>query len=134
MIKVFAYGTVRPGGHNYRRVSKGIVNLIRHCTTEGRIYSLTHFGGYPLARFDEEGTVHGDILIYENQSSPGFRYLCNMEIGAGYSLQPIQVSQLDDNQRVVEVHDCFAFQYEGSPNPDYLIESGDWNDFAMVDR
>lgn len=92
--------------------------VTKDCTTEGRVYFVSGSQGYPVAKFDEEGRITGDIL-WCDPSHPDYEATVNMETHAGYVLQEIEVLT-DDG-----VQESFGFHYRGTPRG-ALIQSGDW--------
>jgi gamma-glutamylcyclotransferase (GGCT)/AIG2-like uncharacterized protein YtfP len=116
---VFVFGTLRPGDYNHDRFG-GIKEVIRNVTVPGRLYHAIPNRGriYPGARFDEEGTIIGDILVYESGCNE-LEHVVRMEIGAGYSIFPVTATT-EDGESIL----CIAFQYERPHGA--LIPSGDW--------
>lgn len=118
-IPIFVYGTLRPSEYNFRRTG-GAVKVDWNMRANGRLYHAFKAPErmYPGARFDEEGTIVGDVLWYKEGSS-ALRSVVAMEIGAGYSMVEIKVENADGEHMEV-----YAFQYE-RPHGE-RIESGDW--------
>lgn len=117
-IPVFVYGTLRPGDYNHDRFPGGVVQIINDCSASGRLYhAFKDHRGYPGAHFDEEGTIVGDILVYDDESR-AFQSVVSMELGAGYEVRQIKVNTPNG------VIEAIGFHYL-QPHGD-LIESGDW--------
>lgn len=120
LLPVFSYGSLRPGDYNHDRFPGGVKKVDRNFRTRGRLYhAFTRPGRvYPGARFDEVGTIVGDVLWYE-QGSEALHSVVRMELGAGYSLVEIKVEN-DQGESLL----ALGFQYE-MPHGS-RIESGDW--------
>lgn len=130
-LSLFTYGTLRPGGRNYDEGLFQGVTHIPNVTVEGRLFHSAHFSpahpGFPGARFDRHGTIHGDIFVFDllTLDQVGLWYgILNMECGARYT--PVYV-RASVGSRVREV---VSFRYDGPEGEE--IESGDW--FTEVPR
>lgn len=117
-MRCFVYGTLRPGDYNHERV--GGSTDARRATASGRLYCVFPSGGYPGAKFQEEGTIVGDVVYFGHKRWP---FIMDMETGAGYSLVEIPVTYEDGSVETMR-----AFQYDRQPDGPW-IESGDWFDF-----
>lgn len=119
LIPVFVYGTLRVGQYNFGVVRKAVRNIAENCKANGSIYFFGGRRGYPIAKFDEDGEILGDVL-WCDPSHPGYDRMMQMELGAGYESREIEVRNPDG-----EVIECIAFQYLGTPKGEW-IQSGDW--------
>ena len=120
MIPVFVYGTLRPGDYNHGRWGLAEDNVMRGVTAPGALYHVSPWSRvYPCAKFDEEGTITGDILFFE-EGSDHLAGIDRMEIGAGYEVREGVVTLPDGKEMK-----CQAYHYvRKAPGP--RIESGDW--------
>ena len=64
-LSVFVYGTLKPGGYYWPKFCEGKVSSVTPAKIRGTLYDL-HLG-YPGARLEGEGWVHGFILSFDNQ-------------------------------------------------------------------
>lgn len=119
LIPVFVYGTLRIGEGNYEWAKEAVRHEVTNCTTPGRIYFCGSSLSYPVAKFEEEGTIKGDLLWFD-PDHPVFGQVVDMEIHAGYVVQEIEVIDGDGDS-----HEALGFQYVRQPLGD-LIPSGDW--------
>lgn len=115
LIGMFVYGTLRPGAYN---AWYNAARVDRNCVAQGRIYFVQGSYGYPVAKFDEEGEIVGDVLWLDPEGDDYFS-ICQMEQGAGYEIRNILVQKGSVVTRVQ------AWHYIGNPRGK-LIESGDW--------
>lgn len=115
----FVYGTLRVDGWNFGIADSGCVAFVENCTARGRVYFVSRDRGYPVAKFDEEGTIVGDLLVLDRESR-SYRHIALMEEGAGYELRKISVT-LPDGQEIEAEAWHFIYRPAG-----YLIESGNW--------
>ena len=119
---MFVYGTLRPGHVNYGMLEGAVKNSMRSGTATGRLYHV--YGGddewpiYPVARFDEEGTIVGDLLEVD-PSNRHVQAVQRMELGAGYLVQSIEVTTADGPVQALAWH----YPHETGDR----IVSGDWN-------
>lgn len=111
----FFYGTLRVGAYNARYDAK---RIDRNCIAQGRIYFVQDSHGYPVAKFDEEGEIVGDVVWLDPEGDDYFS-ICQMEKNAGYEIRNILVQKGPVVTRVQ------AWHYIGKPRGK-LIESGDW--------
>lgn len=117
-VPVFVYGTLRVGEGNYSWCADAVVEVREDCTTQGRIYDH----GYPVAKFDEQGTIKGDVLWFD-PTHRAYERVCRMEFGAGYGMVEIKA----EDSETGEVIPCWGFHYMHMPRG-ALIESGDWRE------
>ncbi|NJK28417.1 MAG: gamma-glutamylcyclotransferase [Coleofasciculaceae cyanobacterium SM2_3_26] len=64
MLKVFVYGTLKPGKPNYCRYCEGKIIGLREATARGQLFYLPQLG-YP-AMMRGEGSVRGVVLHFED--------------------------------------------------------------------
>lgn len=119
LIPVFVYGTLRVGHGNHSWAIEAVRHYVTDVTAEGAIYFVGPYGGYPVAKFDEPGTILGDIL-WMDAGHPTYREVVRMEIGAGYELRTVAVSTDEGEVK------CQAFHYIRRPGGPQ-IPSGDWS-------
>lgn len=116
LIGIFVYGTLRPGSYNHWYEEEGVDP---NCTARGRLYFVHGHSGFPVADFDEEGVIVGDV-IWLRDDSQDFQDICNMELGAGYTLRDIEVTDAEGS-----TYTAYAWHYpqklRGKRIPD-----GDW--------
>ena len=127
-LKVFVYGTLKPGEINYQRYCKGKVQSEISAIARGILYSLPV--GYP-AMTEGEGKVRGFILSFNNS-----KILDSLDRLEGY--QANRESSLNEYyRRMVAIYNledeyldkAWAYfmipakvkQYQGS-----IIKSGNW--------
>ena len=116
LVPMFVYGTLRPGSYNAWYASD---RVDRDCTVNGRIYFVSREGGYPVAKLDEEGTIHGDVIWLEDDSDD-YAAICAMEEGAGYTSRWVEVVDSEGQS-----YEAWAWHYDYEPGGRW-IESGDW--------
>lgn len=120
MIPVFVYGTLRPGDYNHSRHGLDEDNVVRGVTAPGALYHVSSsYKAYPCAKFDQCGTIIGDILFFE-EGSRDLERIDRMEEGAGYEIREVIVTLPDGSQMK-----CQAYHYVRDPRGP-RIESGDW--------
>lgn len=120
LVPVFVYGTLRYGEGNFHWCADAVKAVEKDCTASGAIYfAWTGKSTYPVARFDERGTILGDILWFDRYD-PLYDRVVEMEQGAGYISVPVKVTAPDG-----AVYVCDAFHYCRTPQGE-KITSGDW--------
>lgn len=120
MIALFVYGTLRVGEGNYRWVERHLeYPPLEGCLADGSMHHVWgEWAGFPVVKFDEPGTVWGDLLFMDS-SSEVFAEIAWMEEGAGYVLRQVPVLT-PDNELVA----ALGWHY---PRPaGRRIASGDW--------
>lgn len=125
---MFVYGTLRPGHGNYTMLEGAVLSDMKEGTTKGRLYHV-HGGTdawpiYPVARFDEEGTIVGALLEVD-ASNRHVMAVQRMELGAGYLAQTVEVTTTDG-----EKVQALAWHYPHTTGP--RIESGDWESLFEI--
>ncbi len=129
-MKVFVYGTLKPGGKYYHLYCAGKTIKEEKCWTYGNIYSLSL--GYP-AMTKGNGKVHGYLLTF-----PDAKALVNLDKLEGY--QENRQRELNDYQR----EKITIYDYDNNPIKDVwtyfmdkdkidyfqgvLVASGNWKD------
>lgn len=84
---VFVYGTLKPGGKYWPVFCEGKTTSVTPAKIRGRLYDL-HVG-YPGLRRDEDGWVHGFVLVVPDPAD--FRRIDELE---GYSPdQPVELNE-----------------------------------------
>lgn len=120
LVPIFVYGTLRMGYDNYQWASNAVKFAVPDCITNGRIYFLDRTRGYPVAKFDEEGQIVGDVLFFDPTHTE-YKVVVRMEEGAGYLMR--EIVAVDE---FGTTYDCFGFHYRYVPRGDF-IASGDWS-------
>lgn len=115
-MKCFVYGSLRVGDYNADRF--GPPGEVRLATAKGALYHVSPYTRvYPVAKFDEEGIIIGEVRDFPAQEWKNIVY---MEEGAGYKLWPVVVAYEDGTFEAV-----VGWHYIRRPlGP--LVESGDW--------
>lgn len=119
-VPIAVYGTLRIGQGNHQWSRPAVIKEVQDVTIKGRIYFA--FGGrsgYPVAKLDEDGIIHADLLWWDYRHSD-YIAMHRMERGAGYELRPAEVT-LPGGESV----NAFAWHYLHPPRGK-LIRSGDW--------
>lgn len=119
LIPVFVYGTLRIGEGNYLWAREAVRHETPDVTTKGRIYFVRSRITFPVAKFERDGTIKGDLLWFDPEH-PVFSEVVDMEVGAGYVVQEIEV---EDTRG--DTHEALGFQYLMEPQGDW-IQNGDW--------
>lgn len=119
MINAFVYGTLRIGMNNYQWASGDVIDEIPNVTTTGGLYFVGPMGGFPVAKLDEPGLIHGDLLTYPEDSFDWQR-IYSMEAGAGYRLVEITVKT-----KAGELIPAVAWHFCHNPGG-LKIPDGDW--------
>lgn len=117
-MRVFVYGTLRPRGALHSSWARGTEIVAQGATAPGALYHVSPHKSYPVAKFDEEGTIIGDILDFDEEDWEEVR---GMEVGAGYEVREIEA--VADNV----TYSCVAFQYRHDPRGP-KITTGDYFD------
>lgn len=124
-IPLFVYGTLRVGERLHDYYSDGIVKIRKEATTRGVLYFPGH-RSFPGARFDEDGTMIGDLLWYP-MSAPRFLSVVGMELSAGYELVKVSVTY---DRKTGHPHrktiDAVAFQHRGIEHDDEPVPGNNW--------
>lgn len=125
-IPLFVYGTLRDGGRLHYGYAEGIRKIRHEAQANGVLYFPGH-RGFPGARFDEDGTMIGDLLWYPIEAET-FHSVIRMELGAGYSLVAVQATYNRPTGRPHrKVIEALAFQHDHS-GPHYeRVPGNDWN-------
>jgi gamma-glutamylcyclotransferase (GGCT)/AIG2-like uncharacterized protein YtfP len=91
-------------------------------TTAGRLYHLDNRADpvYPLADFDEEGTIVGDLFEVPLEQ---FEPLARMELRAGYELRTVTVRTARGDRDAQVFH--WPHEQRG-----FHIEEGDWRRYV----
>lgn len=109
-VPMFFYGTLRKTGYNHGRFNEVDVKIRQDATTPGQLYFPGH-RMYPGARFDEEGTIVGDLMWYP--IAHPLVSIFGMEIGAGYTAEIVPVTYEKRSRPRRKTIDAISFQYEG---------------------
>lgn len=120
IIPLFVYGTLQPRAWNFRVIEDAVVSFRQEVTIRGGLYFVgSRTDGYPVAKLDEKGTIHGTLLIVDT-STLAFDRAHSMEISSGYEPRWVPASLDDRTLRVT------AYHYLHKPG--LKIESGCWED------
>jgi gamma-glutamylcyclotransferase (GGCT)/AIG2-like uncharacterized protein YtfP len=121
MKYIAVYGSLRPGHYNFKRFNDVFPGFINHIETHKiNGYKLYNLGAYPAAveSGDLDDTIEVDIL--EITDPYIYSSIKNMELGAGYYVEEIDISN----------HTCEIFlKYEEDVKQigGELVKSGNWN-------
>ena len=132
-LPLFAYGTLRPGCGNYRRLLAGHVIDEQDATAHG--YALYTHGPYPYAVAERGATVTGSLLTISRVSYG--EVLGTLDQLEGYRTENPEHSHYVRLARAVEVpfmsfatELVAAWIYEAGPTVDvstmHLVAEGDW--------
>lgn len=128
-IPLFVYGTLRVGEALYSYYNSGVVKERHEATSPGVLYFPFHYQ-FPGARFDEEGTIIGDILWYP-LSAASLLEVITMELRAGYSLVKVNVTYERKTGRPHRKEiEALAFQHNYSDSSCERVPGGDWKSVA----
>lgn len=116
LVNCFVYGTLRVGQYNYKLIEPAVYESYRDVVAIGSLYFVSP-GSYPVAKFDEEGQIFGDILVCDSEAF-AFQRAYQMEIGAGYSFIKIDVPKFK-----VPI---YGFHFDFAVNPALRIPGGNW--------
>ncbi len=128
-IRVFVYGTLKPGGHYWDRFCEGKVVASEPAKAKGRLYHLPL--GYPGMVIDESSWAMGYILTLKDEIAlVGFDYL------EGYD-EERPPEENDYDRPMIEVFspegDSLGMAWTYTMTPERitehrgkLVESGDW--------
>lgn len=114
-IYILVYGSLRKGEYNYSSDELTYIS-----TKQIKGYKLYSLGSYPGIKFtgNENDILTCDLMEVKNiQSSNSIDY---MELGAGYSINPIIV---EDNGTL---YPCKIYEYQHSVKENELVSHGDW--------
>lgn len=117
---LFVYGTLRRTGPLEGWLGSSVLES-RPATASGGLYSL---GAYPAARFDEEGTIVGELFTVE--MSEDVIACIQMEYRAGYELVEIEVTIAPEGSCRQRVQKAWAFHYPDTSRLREHIAHGDW--------
>lgn len=118
LVPVFVYGTLRVGQYNFSWAQEAVVDTIQNCTAKGALYFVDGRFGYPVAKFDEEGEIKGDVLWFD-PAHEEYQSVVRMELGAGYEVREIEVRTESETIEAIAFH--YLRPTRGNPIPD-----GDW--------
>lgn len=118
-LPMAVYGTLRFGQSNFSWAQEGVLFIVRNVVFPGRLYYVHGRQGFPVAKLDEPGLIHGDILFFDREH-PETQAVWDMESGAGYSIKGIEAQDSEGND-----WNALAWHYDWSPRGQ-LIESGNW--------
>lgn len=124
LYRLFVYGTLRPGGTLHAAIEQGVKGTMEGATATGDIYYVTNRGGYPVANFDGDGTIHGTMLLVDEYALDAAR---RIELGAGYTERIVKVTVGDETWDAITYH--HHCNYHGDPVP-----HGDWLWWVEVNR
>lgn len=119
-MKLFIYGTLRPGEYNYDMMEPVVVGTPSPGRARGCLFDTGV--GYPvmaLRRCDPYCRTVGDI-VEVNQRHWRWADILEMEVGAGYDIRRIDV---DSRGKSVE---CLAFIWPYSTRDMVPVPENDW--------
>jgi gamma-glutamylcyclotransferase (GGCT)/AIG2-like uncharacterized protein YtfP len=114
--RIFVYGSLLRGEGNNRRLAGD--EFVREATAKGRLYSLF---AYPGARFDQNGTIHGEVYDVSEQSLVGLDFLegYRADSPAHSHYRRVEIT-LDDGEKVQ------SYQYNQPLSGLPIVQNGDW--------
>ncbi len=118
-MKLFAYGTLRPGGHLHALIGEAVLGVIPARAT-GQMYLNSYTRSYPLAVFGESGEIFGDLLLVKDHDHR-VESVVRMERRTGYSEIQIPITLQDGT-----VTEATAFHWPHKHELGERIESGNW--------
>jgi gamma-glutamylcyclotransferase (GGCT)/AIG2-like uncharacterized protein YtfP len=132
MVKLFAYGTLRPGGSLKRSLLSAYLEPAEHAMAHGHLFH--HAGStdlnpsYPVADFSimDGSVIHGDVLTVDVDNFQVQR-TTDMEVRAGYQTIETEVT-LDSGEKIKAI----AFHYPYKERGARIID-GDWMPFELVE-
>lgn len=96
LIRVFVYGTLKPGEANYQRYCAGKVLETKRAITFGQLYALPF--GYPAMTLGNS-LVNGFLLAFPNST-----ILSQLDWLEGYDSQRLETAN-EYNRRLIETYD-----------------------------
>lgn len=121
-LKLFTYGTLRPGERNYDMMQPAIIGTSSPGRARGCLFDTGV--GYPvmsLRRCDPYCRTAGDV-VQVNMKSYAWHDILTMEVGAGYDIRRIDV---DCRGKQVG---CLAFVWPYSTRDMRPVPSNDWKE------
>lgn len=135
LIPLFVFGTLRVGFGNHGMFGEACHSAYTGVEAPGRMYyaGYSYAGevrsaGYPCVRFDEPGTVIGDLLFVDEEH-PNTSMVHRMELGAGYVMAEVPVT-LEDGRIIMAT----AYHWPEGAATGRHIESGNYETDRMVRR
>lgn len=128
-MPLFVYGTLREGERLHHYYASGVVKIRHEATASGVLYYPGH-RSFPGARFDEEGTIVGDLLWYKLDSL-SLLDVIRMELSAGYSLVAVRATynRLTGRPHRKQIQ-ALAFHHLYSGDHCERVPGGDWKSVA----
>ncbi len=118
MTKCAFYGSLRRGGYNAANEDKDMLYL--KTTTIGG-YKMYSLGAYPACVVSDNNKDVITIELYD-LSDDNFRWIDNMEKGAGYHTTIIEV---DGEKYLMYLHDVDSWK----DREDRLVTTGNWIEY-----
>ena len=134
-MRIFVYGSLMEGFHNFEKYLVGKVISRSYATTKGTLYHLKN-KGYPGFVLDGVGNVHGEIIEIEDDEltiSDIYKLedcVVNNRIDNSYNRKEILVQNYKENS--VEYLEAFVYSLDSSKNVNderILIEHGNWKQY-----
>lgn len=114
---LFVYGTLRPGQQRWQHLAPFVIDDGRSDSVNGALYDTGR--GYPAARFDRSGSIHGMVYTLRAERLDECLHLLDEVEGA--------VIDLFHRVTVTTSSGLAAWAYEyGGENQFVEIRSGDW--------
>jgi gamma-glutamylcyclotransferase (GGCT)/AIG2-like uncharacterized protein YtfP len=122
---LFVYGTLRPGEERWPFLEPFATDDGHDDSTGGAVYDTDH--GYPAARFDVAGTIHGRVYSLRAERLEEALQLLDEVEGAVVDLfRRVEI-------RTATGVDAWAYEYCGDTQFT-RIDSGNWLDTRRVPR
>jgi len=127
-LKVFVYGTLKEGRPLDRKMLADLRTSVKEATIEGSIFTFKH-ASFPTIKLDGEGLVIGEVHTFPEKHMKDV--VRTMDAIEGYNKsQPEkglynrhEVKATLKNGNVVM---AWAYEYNGSVDPELRIEEGVW--------
>ena len=125
ITRLFVYGTLRPGQERWRFLEPFVTDDGHDDSTAGAVYDTDR--GYPAARFDVRGTIHGRVYsLHVERLDEALRLLDEVE---GAVVDLFRRVAIKTSTGV----DAWAYEYCGDEEFTE-IASGNWLDTRRVPR
>jgi len=127
-LKVFVYGTLKEGRPLDRQSLVSMRTSVKDATIEGSIFAFEH-ASFPTIKLDGEGLVIGEVHTFpEKHMKDVVRMMDAIE---GYNKKQPDKGLYNRHEvkatlKNGDVVTAWAYEYNGSVNPELRIEEGLW--------